>query len=213
MKPINIELNNAGNVRIDKKPDFLTQGISFLIREHHNMKLQSFISLTADMSKPVVDPTTLFPNSLVFPRELFTPIVVADLMEEIAEAIEFYQSLTDFLQEAHTNGIFYFFNDPNLLPADVDCTAIGLSVLLASKKITLRKVAKVADIVLRNTNESGIMQVYLPPYGERRRIDPIVCINCLDIVALADRSKEANITEEFVFEFLSSGNYRKGTRY
>jgi hypothetical protein len=109
--------------------------------------------------------------------------------------------------------LFHFFLETTLLPADVDCTAVGLSLLHETERVDSSLVNRAVDRMLENTNEAGVIKVYFPPCGHRQYVDPVVCVNALYLFALVGREDEARPTLDHVRHFASSGEYLTGTRY
>ncbi|SHI65418.1 HAD-IA family hydrolase [Aquimarina spongiae] len=102
---------------------------------------------------------------------------------------------------------------PDNFPDDLDTTSMVLSFLLNHNKLTIEKIIPVAEQMIANRNEEGIIQVYFD--DNRPRIDAIVAINVLYLmhqIGYGER-KELKETEAFVFDFLISKEYLKGTRY
>ncbi|MBN2291051.1 MAG: hypothetical protein JXM70_01420 [Pirellulales bacterium] len=192
----------------------LVQGLSFLDRRFHAISgLQSFISATPDMSCPVASPEMLFPGLSEFPTEIFTSMVVADLLYKDLFKSKNMDYYVDNLSECLHEGLFHFFLEKALLPADVDCTAVGLSLLYETGRIDSSLVHQAVDKMLENTDEAGVIKVYFPPCGHRQYVDPVVCVNAMYLFALVGRENEARSSSDFVHHFISSGEYLKGTRY
>ncbi len=190
------------------------RGLSHLIRLYQQNKFQSFISSTADMLTPVESPETLFPGLTKFPREIFTQLMITDLIFKHKPELEISSKLLIELEDIQADGgIINFFKDDSLLPSDIDCTAIGLTILLETGKGNLNVIHQVVDRILDTVNEAGIIQVYFPPFGHRGYTDPIVCINALYLIALLGREKEAKKTEDYIFEHLRTQAYLEGSRY
>ena len=102
---------------------------------------------------------------------------------------------------------------PEKFPDDLDTTSMVLSFLLSNNKLNVEDVVPVAEQMINNRNEDGIIQVYFD--DNRPRIDAIVAINVLYLmhqIGYGER-KELKETEAFVYEFLMSKEYLKGTRY
>lgn len=203
----------AETSRLNVHRESIAKGLSFVQTEFKSTGLQSEISSRSDMRRPIQAPEALFPGLSTFPRELFTRIVVADLLRHCPMSQSICDPVAASLQSLHRDGIFHFFEDPNLLPADLDCTALGLAVLGASGRLTAGTIRRVANAATVNTSDAGIIQVYLPPRGERTRIDPVVCANSLDLIATAHQQHESTSTENYIHHTLTSGTFLGGTRY
>lgn len=151
------------------------------------------------------------------PFEIFSTLVIFDLLSGTSINGKVMASLRDFVSTHHEDGLFYFFEEPRLrmkFPADVDCTSIGASILLNEGIASTAVIRSVADKVIDNVNEDGVIQVYFPPRGEREnRLDPIVCANAMYFVHLVGRGDEIKATEDFVYKALEDEAYLEGTRY
>ena len=202
---MNVQLNTAATY---------ANGLSYLIMLYQQNKFQSFISSTPDMLKPVQSPEALFPGLTEFPSEIFTQLMITDLVFKHKPELEISSDLLIELENIQVDGgIINFFRDDSLLPSDIDCTAIGLAILVETGRADLNIINQVVDRILDTTNEAGVIQVYFPPFGHRAYTDPVVCVNALYLIALLGREKEAKKTEDYVFEHLHTQAYLAGTRY
>jgi hypothetical protein len=209
-----LEKNSAGkHTQEQYNIDAFAKGLSFLTEIYKQNRFQSFISSTPDMSTPVECPETLFPGLAEFPSEIFTPMMITDLVFKDKPELKIYSDLVNEVKSYQSDdGVFTFWNDYSLIPADIDDTGIGLTILVEAGKVDLSIVHQVVDRILNNTSEDGIFRVYFPPYGHRSYVDPVVCVNALSLFALLGREKEAQKTEDYVFEYLRTKAYLKGTR-
>jgi hypothetical protein len=166
------------------------------------------------MLTPVESPEILYPGLTEFPDEIFTKLIITDLVFKDKPELKISSNLLTELKNAQCEeGIFNFFDNDCLLPADIDCTAIGQALLVETGQADLHIVHQVVDRILDTVNEDGIIQVYFPPCGHRSYVDPVVCVNALYLIALLGREKEAQQTEDHVFEHLRTQAYLAGTRY
>ncbi len=102
---------------------------------------------------------------------------------------------------------------PENFPDDLDTTSMVLSFLLTNNKLIIDDIVPVAEQMINNRNDDGIIQVYFD--DNRPRIDAIVAINVLYLmhqIGYGERN-ELKETEAFVYDFLISKTYLKGTRY
>lgn len=153
-------------------------------------------------------------GSVVHP-ESFTAMVIADLLMGQREDSRLVRSIGSMLErELGDEEVFYFFKEHERLPADADCTALGLSVLLRNQARVEDKAHRALDRILANTDERGVVMTYFDPTGERDGIvDPVVCANVLFLAFQLGRADEARPTLEFVREVLVGRRYLEGTRY
>lgn len=147
--------------------------------------------------------------------ESFTAMVIADLLMGQREDGNLVRSIGSMLmRELDREDVFYFFKEHERLPADADCTALGLSVLLRNGARIRDRAHRALDRILANTNEYGIVQTYFDPTGERDGIvDPVVCANVLFLAFQLERADEAQPTLDFVRDVLMGERYLQGTRY
>ncbi|WP_396591658.1 HAD-IA family hydrolase [Allomuricauda sp. R78024] len=102
---------------------------------------------------------------------------------------------------------------PENFPDDLDTTSMVLSFLLNNKKLSREEVVPVAEQMIGNRNEDGIIQVYFD--DNRPRIDAIVAINVLYLMHQIGYGarEELKETQAFVYDFLTTQKYLNGTRY
>lgn len=122
-----------------------------------------------------------------FEPEVYSSMLVLLLLKSDFSNELFSLNLLSFLNSQHDNGIFcYFQKHRSIFPSDVDCTGIGASILLDYGLIDRKLGAQVAEKILANTNDGGVITVYFDceksdqRYG---RVDPIACINALQLVS------------------------------
>ena len=148
------------------------------------------------------------------PPEIFSCLLISQCLLDMGIRPWFFDSVPQLIALAtNRTGYVHFFLDHKLLVADVDCTAVGCSILLEMKQPpdTLQLVV---DSLLRNTNNQGIIEVYEKPAGKHEgRIDACVLVNALHLFYSLNREDEARPSEDFVSETLTQQNYLLGTRY
>jgi hypothetical protein len=154
--------------------------------------------------------------------ESFTAMIVADLLiDHCAGRSELASLQRDILnmleRELGDDNLFYFFKEHERLPADADCTAVGLSVLLrggVSGERIRKRAHRALDKILNNRNADGIVETYFDPTGERAGIvDAVVCCNVLFLAHQLNRGPEARATLQHVHRVLVEETYLEGTRY
>lgn len=155
--------------------------------------------------------------------ESFTAMVVADLMLDLPPHPDqgmLVRDIQDMLEhELGDEDVFYFFKEHERLPADADCTAVGLSVLLrggVSRKRIEARAHQALDRIFANVSADGVVETYFDPTGERSGIiDPVVCCNVLFLAFWLGRGEEpaAQATLEYVHRVLLEEGYLEGTRY
>jgi len=159
-------------------------------------------------------------GELVHP-ESFTAMIVADLLVDQRDQPQQAAMIRDVLnmleRELAEDHLFYFFKEHERLPADADCTAVGLSVLLrggVSGDRIRKRAHRALDKILNNRSPSGVIETYFDPTGERAGIvDAVVCCNVLFLAHQLNRGSEARATIEHVRRVLIEETYLDGTRY
>jgi hypothetical protein len=184
-----------------------SRACSFLLQSCglvHAYQLQ--VSMKPDLSE-IITPTLM---------ETFSSMLVLDLLVDTEVDTRITEHLARYLMAHRKDGMFWFFEDPSLVPPDVDSVAVGLSALARAGAVDLSSAAESAVIerIVSNCTSDGIIQVYFPPRENREeRIDPVVCANALCLLHLAGRGHEARKTEGFLYSVLESRAYMQGTRY
>ena len=148
--------------------------------------------------------------------ESFTAMVIADLlMGHGGENGVLVRGVVAMLErELGDDDVFFFFKEHERLPADADCTALGLSVMLLGGSRCHERAHSSLDRILANCNEDGVVETYFDPTGERDDIiDPVVCCNSLFLAYQLGRGDEARATLEYVHQVLIEESYLEGSRY
>ncbi|ESK96745.1 hypothetical protein Moror_6705 [Moniliophthora roreri MCA 2997] len=114
--------------------------------------------------------------------------------------------------EDHDNGRWNFFQGKGQLtttdfPYDLDTTSLGLTAVQEDDDIAMA----VMDEMLDYLNEDGIIQTYFD--HSRPRIDPVVCVNVLNLFFTYRRGKQMVATLQWVYSVLLDRAYIHGTRY
>jgi hypothetical protein len=172
-----------------------------------------------------------FETSEPSPPEVFTTIVIADLLVTLAAlrpagalATDAGALLCEMLQFVETaidpeRRVVYFFEDRHRLPPDVDCTALAYTTLARLGAGNADALKGAVDLLLRNMrNDAGVVEVYYRHLADPSRhgiLDPVVCCNALTAAEAANCSADARLdpTRAFVLAHLQSGRYTDGTRY
>ncbi len=156
-----------------------------------------------------------FENARQVEPEIFTAMLVSDLLRKLPLDTEIENRLLDQIRSKMTeSGLFYFFEDHAILPADVDCASVGLAILARAGRISPAVLTTGLDRILANTNRDGIIEVYIDPSADRRGIlDPVVCANALYLATMRDRDREAAKTNDYVYRMLEEQSCAQGTRY
>lgn len=147
--------------------------------------------------------------------ESFSATVIADLLIDQREHRMLVSSILAMLRaEMRRDGLFHFFKDHDRLPADADCTSLGLSVLLRGGCLVIEQANLALDHILANSNADGVVETYFDPTGERSGIiDPVVCANVLYLATMLGRGHQVRPTREYLHRVLVAREFNQGTRY
>jgi hypothetical protein len=145
-------------------------------------------------------------------------MVVAELMMDTPHCQNDVIDIVDMLVDELAEDIeFYFFKDHEMLPADADCTALGLSVMLRAGL----PIKHTCEAALHNiqryalSNPEGIVTTYFVPEGDERSgiLDRVVACNVLYLAHQMGKEGEFQSTLKYVEEQLVTKEYLKGSRY
>jgi hypothetical protein len=198
----------------DRLDDARGRALDHLAATVTDVGFQSSISETPDMSRPVEHPSTYFGDRDDWPLEIFTSAVVLELAYALRPddpvAVRLAALVADRRDPA---GHLDFMFEPDLLPTDVDTTAVGLSALLRRGTTADEPMRRTIDRIVDNVDDHGVIEVYLPPAGERRYVDAAVCANVLHLLALSGDLHRAGPTIDHLASVLAAGGAVDGTRY
>jgi hypothetical protein len=192
----------------------VSRALLFLDKEYEHGGFQSIIGTTPGLEAAVVDPTGLFGPRADFPREVFSPMVVLDLVYRDRPGSAVREGLLDALRtRRRAAGHFDFFEEEGLLPTDVDTTALGLGLLVELDGLQDSALERTVGRLVANTDGCGVVQVYLPPAGDRAYVDATVCANVLHLLLLLGQPEWVAPTEDHLYAVLAERRYLAGTRY
>jgi len=156
-----------------------------------------------------------FEESHLIHPESFTAMVILDLVLTDPLPVALRRSiLWELSRELDEEGLFFFFKEHERLPADADCTSIGLSLLARSGLLPDYVAHQSLDRILSNVDTLGVICTYFDPTGERDGIvDPVVCTNALFLASLYGREEEASATIAFLERLITGENLEEGSRY
>ncbi|CAG7733753.1 unnamed protein product [Allacma fusca] len=100
-------------------------------------------------------------------------------------------------------------------PDDADTTALGYTSLLKANFVKREDVMPMAQELFDNVNSNGLVKIYFKDSEKHRRemICPITCSNVLRLSYLLGLEGKLEKTENYVFNWLASGDYKKGSLY
>jgi hypothetical protein len=172
-------------------------------------------SWTGSFFPCLTGPTRSLETSTLVQPESFTAMLVGDLLLHVPGFRALTSEIVHMLEnELGDDDVFFFFKDHARLPADADCTAVGLSLLLRAGADVREKADAALTRIRTNCDARGVVETYFDPTGERAGIiDPVVCANVLYLACQLGRERELEATLEFVFDTLATRAYLGGTRY
>lgn len=189
------------------------RGVEWLGRQVGPDGFQSQVGTTVGLEEVISDPSGLFPGLTAMPRELFSSMLVLDLVYLERPSDPVGAALAALMRERRrAGGHFDFFFDEGLLPTDVDCSSIGSSLVVATAGAD-DGVHATADRIAACVDDAGIVEVYLPPQGERRRLDAAVCANAAHLFYALGRETEIEPTLGHIADVIDDDRYIDGTRY
>lgn len=199
-----------------------SNGIMAFLRIHNSKKppLQKAFEFMQHQGIPQseISSDRLFKDIVPVPEEVFSSIVVLDLLGSTSEIDAGFKKINlAYIKTYLEMGKISFFKEEDMkraLPPDVDCTAFGAYVLTRHGEMSPLQIQETAQLILSNVNEQGQIQVYFPDRKHREgRLDPVVSMNALCFLYQIGRGDEARKTEDYVYDFLSTGKHLEGTRY
>jgi hypothetical protein len=190
------------------------RGLRYLEISMTSDGFQSGISMSENMTDMVDNPSVFFPDRDEMPTELFTSLLVLDLAYKSRPEHAVAQRLGAIVKDQRRPaGHFDFFFDLDLLPTDVDCTSIASSLFVSRLVGEQSLLDATVDRVVENVDDAGVIEVYLPPVGDRHYVDPTVCANALHLLYTVGQQGRARPTVEHVYDVLVDEGYLDGTRY
>lgn len=116
-------------------------------------------------------------------------------------------------------GPLNFFGDINgncdRFPNDPETTAVCYHALLKTNTVTEMDVRSLAQSVYDNVNDDGVIQLYYVTKDHPRynRLDAISITNMLRFAYALRNEASVKLSEDYVFNWLQTGNYKSGTLY
>lgn len=184
--------------------DSVSQALRYLARSHRDGLFRSMIAEEGDVLR-----------WSRCPAEVFSSFVVADLVSGVAPTEDFIaRTLMQAERSQDADGLVHFFQDKSKLVADLDCTAVALSLFLRADLWPRISPVRVLKRILENRSSEGIIEVYAHPAGiHAGRIDACVAANVMHLVYSFEIASKAKETEDFLLKTLDSKSFLNGTRY
>ncbi|MEO8550738.1 MAG: hypothetical protein ABI678_12220 [Kofleriaceae bacterium] len=149
------------------------------------------------------------------PPERFTALVIAQLLRGVAEAWPLVSAIARAHAHAHVGtDRAHFFLDPARLPADADCTAVGLLLLLDTGHLSERDAHRALELIAQTTTSQGVVATYFERSGDRANIvDAVVRANVVRLARRLGRLDEVAATRRYLHALVASDGHLDGSRY
>lgn len=100
-------------------------------------------------------------------------------------------------------------------PNDAETTAVYYHALLKTNVVTEMEIEAIARSVYDNVNDDGLISLYYVPKDHSRynRLDAVCMINMVRFAYAQRHERFIERSEDYIFDWLSSGNYKSGTLY
>jgi len=145
--------------------------------------------------------------------EVYTSAIIHDLLYDTPVNPILLLSLEDFIKNQYDRPTFNYFtrDSRQVLPDDVDDTALCALALFRRGSINRETLEKIGNLILLNVNEDGIIQTYFPPRGEREnRIDATICASAMRLLYQLRIDNDAKKTEDYMYQVLETKAYLQG---
>lgn len=151
-----------------------------------------------------------------FPEDVFTSLNALDLLGDVLSS-RCKSILKNFVKlEKSETGTLNFNKYAYVIPDDVEDTSLYHYVFLKDGTLENdKRLVDVARLIYLNTDKNGIIQLYYPPCEQRRRerLEAGCLSNTMRFLYFIGAAEEAEKTEDYLYDWLLSGKYLKGTRY
>lgn len=151
-------------------------------------------------------------------HEAFNMYIIVLFLEKHLPA-SFRSKLIDTIRPQKIGQPVNFFGDISgdceRFPNDPETTAVCYHALLNTNTVTEMEIASLAKSVYDNVNDDGVIQLYYVSKENPRynRLDAVSIINMLRFAYALRHENLVKISEDYVFNWLNSGNYKTGTLY
>lgn len=130
----------------------------------------------------------------------------------------FRTKLVEKMRPKHIGPMNFFIDingDYEKFPNDPETTAVCYHALLKTNAIKEAEITTLAKSIYENVNDDGIIRTYYVSKESPRynRLDAVGIINILRFAYELRHEHLVKPSEDYVFNWLNSGNYKKGTLY
>ncbi|CAG7837958.1 unnamed protein product [Allacma fusca] len=100
------------------------------------------------------------------------------------------------------------------LPCDTDTTSLAYCAFLKLNVVTGSDVKEIARKIFANKTPKGTVDLFFDPVIKYKNIyDAGAMVNVLILASLLKQEEEVRVTEDFVFNWLTSGQWKNGTLF
>src|SRR3989344_8030314 len=171
--------------------EIISRGLSYLLSNSQDGRFQCYLS----QSRKGGD---IFSTS---PMEIASSLLVLNPAMINFPNHELTRKVSEECKSSMSNGKFTFFEDPSILPTDVETTSYGLFTLLELGEVDSGLANLVGDKIVRNVNNNGVIEVFFKPLtSHENRVDHVSLANVLYFLNLLGRGNQAKESENFVFD-------------
>lgn len=148
------------------------------------------------------------------PREVFSTILILDLCRALLSPQLESRAVQALLAAMRPDGWLHFFENRDLLPADADCTALGVAALCSRGALSVERTQSILHAILTNTTRAGVIRVYTDACPRRAEVvDAAVIANVLYAASTVGYSLDTEASEALLLSTLLDRRYLSGTRY
>lgn len=185
----------------DKIKNAIDNGFRFLKNNCKNGRFECYISYSRDMRNQVLSKEGIGASLLA----LYTILKMKPELKITKDVIKYCET---FLRDGK---VFYFKEDS--CPTDIDDTSWYLSALLDMNKAKKQDNERIADEIISNVDENGIIKVWFEPCGKENAMDHVTIANALYFLNLMNKRSNTIKNEDYVFEILKNKSYLNGSLY
>jgi len=184
----------------EKVRNAIEKGLRFLESNCKDGRFECYLSYYRDMRDKTPSPEGIGTS-------LFALTTVLKLRPELKITKDVIRYCENFVRDGK---VFYFREDN--CPTDIDDTSWFLSALLDMNK-SRRYIERVADEIMNNVDENGILKVWFEPCPKENAKDNIAIANALYFLNLMGRRTYTMKNEDYMLEILKNKSYLNGSLY
>ena len=179
----------------------IQKGWQYLDTQNNNGFFKCYIGSSRNLSESYLSP----PET--------SNILISEVLLKHHPKNKIAKETIKYLKKQSNNELFTYFEDRKLYPPDSDVNAVGYSILFESGLAKKEEANEVLSILLSNTNDKGIVQVWVTDDDRPKHIDHVVTANIIYFAYLLGREKELEKSESWIYEIIKTNEYLNGSRY